>query len=84
MTSWEKPARLVSEKDGDEPLSALVKPLPGHTDQEVMAALAEMGATEVGMVAGGIVSTHAPVAVLEAISRIAVVQIKPLHKLRLA
>jgi hypothetical protein len=84
VTLYDHTARLVTEKQAEELLSALIKPLPGHTDEEVILALNELGASQVKPLGAGFISVNAHRSILDAIGRLAAVEIKPLQQFRLS
>ncbi len=74
----------VSRDSGAEGIiySVTVEPLPGHTDEEIVARLAEIGATEVKILAAGFISARASRESMRRLEDIAAVQIKPTKQLR--
>lgn len=61
----------------DELLPVMLEPLPGHSDQEVVAWLTREGARDVMVLAPGFISALMRRAVLKAAEVIAYVHIKP-------
>jgi hypothetical protein len=57
--------------ENDDPVPVLVEPLPGHTDEEIAAALEGCGAHEVNVLAPGFISAQTPRSSLEMLATIA-------------
>jgi hypothetical protein len=62
----------------------MVEPLPGHTDDEVVALLQRSGATQISILAPGFISARAQPGALEALQSIAEVREKPRSQIRLS
>jgi hypothetical protein len=64
-------------------LSVMLEPLPGHSDDEVVARLEDLGASKVSVLAPGFISAHALADALDAVQEIADVHVKALKQIRI-
>jgi hypothetical protein len=84
VTVGNDPAPPAVPEPPGELAHALLKPLPGHTDQDVVASLHAAGAVNVSRLAAGFISARASHAAFDSLRQIASVQIKPRQHLRAA
>ena len=69
--------RPVPKKNADQGrVAVLLRPLPGHDDDEVMRSLRELGASEVELLAPGFISANVPASAREAAEQLARVEVK--------